>query len=85
MPFILQSYNDIYSAKESLYIMLKDLEKRRRPYFVDNDFFHNKFPYLVNFEYFCIQVREVTEWEKFSEKSLSMKKNNILYFDNFKI
>lgn len=85
MPFIIQSYNNIYSAKESLYIMLRGLEKRKRPYFVDNDFYKNEYPYLVNFDYFCIQVREVSEWEKFSEKTLSTKNDNILYFDNFKI
>lgn len=84
-PFYISSYNNINEAKEALYIMTNYEEKRRHFYFVDNDFFENKYPCLSTSEYFSIQVREVSEWEKFSEQSNLTNKNNILYFHKFKI
>lgn len=77
--FNLQPYFSIEDAKIALYNML-DLEiERNRIFYVDNDFYNNKFPPgIQNSKYFCIKEREVTEWKK----SVTRKNNkdNIIYF-----
>ena len=53
-------------------------------FFLDNDYFYNKYYYAGNLKYLCIQVREVTEWEKYSEVKNSIKNNNnIVYLKNY--
>lgn len=53
-------------------------------YFVDNDYFYNKFCHVASLKYMCIQEREVTEWKKYSEiNNIIKKKDNIVYFRNY--
>ena len=78
-------YNNIESAKLKLYQMTQLEEERQRPYFVDNDFFRNKYNMVGKLKYFCIKEREVSEWENYSEeKSKKEFDNKILYFCNYK-
>ena len=78
-------YNNIDNAKIKLYDMVNLEEIRNRPYFVDNDFFDNKYNNAVKLKYFCIKEREVSEWCNYSqEKNLIKSKNKIIYFNNFK-
>jgi len=60
-------YNNIDSAKTMLYQMIQLEEERRRPYFVDNDFYKNKYGLVSNVKYMRIKVREVSEWDTYSE------------------
>ena len=80
-PYILQTFNDIDLAKIKLYEMLCFEEQRQRSYFVDNDFFHNKYNIATKLKYYCIQEREVTEWKKYSEKNKMTQSNNIFIKD----
>lgn len=42
-----------------------DLEReRRRPYFVDLDFFNNDYSQYISGKYFQIVERDVTDWNK---------------------
>lgn len=60
-------------------------EERHRPYYVDNDFFENKYSHISNLKYICLQVREVSEWSKYSEeKAVQNNLDKILYLSNFK-
>lgn len=78
-------YNNIDSAKIKLYDMIKLEEDRQRPYFVDNDFFNNKYNISTKLKYFSIREREVTEWKQYSEeKSCNEESNKILYLHNYK-
>lgn len=79
-PYYVQPYYSLSDAKLSLNIMV-DLEKsRNRPYYVDNDFFDNEYPYNVQYcKYFCIKERDVTEWKKTFD--FKKEKNNIIYFN----
>lgn len=57
-------------------------------YFVDNDYFYNKYCYAGNLKYMCIQVREVTEWTKYNESEIINKNknnnnNNVIYLKNY--
>lgn len=78
-------YNNILSAKQKLYEMIQLEEERGRPYFVDNDFFDNKYPCNLNLKYYCIKEREVSEFLKYSEEEhITKEKNKIVYFQNYK-
>lgn len=62
-PYYLEKYNTFDSAKSALETIVEFEEKRLRPYFVDNDFFVNKYPPLLNAKYLCIVSREVTSYK----------------------
>lgn len=47
-PFILETFDNIDVAKISLYNIVSLEEERGRPYYVDNDFFDNKYIYNHN-------------------------------------
>ena len=66
--YLLQTYSDVLSVKRAIANLVEFEESRNRMYFVDNDFFNNKY-YCVNsgLKYLCVQVREVSEWQKYSE------------------
>lgn len=84
-PYILDTFNNITSAKLKLYDMISLEEKRGRPYFVDNDFFNNKYSCNLNLKYFCIKERDVSEFTVYSEKKQRAKdKDKIIYFQNYK-
>ena len=79
-PYIVSSYNDIYSTKEALYNMLSLYDIRKKLYFVDNDFFNNKYPEVSTCDYYCIKERNVSNWIDYKEIN-SSEKNNILNFE----
>ena len=62
--------------------MIQLEEERKRIYYVDNDFFENKYNIgIQSSKYFCIKEREVSEWTTYNEqKKTSKEKNNILIF-----
>lgn len=57
-----------------------DLEReRRRPYFVDLDFFNNDYSQYICGKYFQIVERDVTDWNKIKstlEKNRKINKNS---------
>lgn len=84
-PYYLQSYNSIMEARNAIDIIVGLEEERRRPYYVDNDFFNNKYNNISNLKYICLKVREVTEWSTYSEEEIIKESyNKILYINNFK-
>ena len=84
MPYILKTYPDIISAKKAIERLVGYEEEKNKMYFVDNDYFYNKFCYAGNLKYMCIQVREVTEWTKYYETKNTIKNNsNIIYLRNY--
>lgn len=84
-PYLIHFFDNITDAKLKLYDMISLEEERGRPYFVDNDFFDNKYSCNLNLKYFCIKEREISEFKTYSEeKSNELEKNKILYFQNFK-
>ena len=82
-PYILDTFTNIDLAKIKLYDMVSLEQQRNRPYFVDNDFYDNIYNISTKLKYFCIRVREVTEWEKYSKEKESQQ-SNLIYFDNLK-
>ena len=83
-PYSLGTYLDIISAKRAVSNLVDLEEERSRMYFVDNDFFYNKYCYAGNgLKYMCIQEREVTEWKKYSEWDSLENKDNIVYFKDY--
>ena len=84
-PYMIHFFNNILSAKQKLFEMIQIEEDRGRPYFVDNDFFNNKYPCNINLKYYCIKVRDVSDFDVYSEeKSNTKEKNKIIYFQNYK-
>lgn len=51
-PYMLQTFNDINLAKIKLFEMIALEEERERPYFVDNDFYNNKYNISIKLIYF---------------------------------
>ena len=84
-PYMLQIFNDIDLAKIKLYEMITLEEEREKPYFVDNDFYDNKYNISTKLRSFCIKEREVTEWKKYSAKEDMKKGNNIINIMEYKI
>lgn len=84
-PYMIHFFDDINSAKFKLYEMIRLEEERQRPYFVDNDFFNNKYNISTKLRYYCLKIREVSEWENYSEEKVkSNAENKILYFCNYR-
>lgn len=76
-PFILDTFDNIEAAKLKLYEMIQFEEERKRIYFVDNDFFNNKYQIgLQGSKYFCIQERSITKWKKYEIGKVNKKSNN---------
>lgn len=84
-PYMIHFYNDIESAKLKLYDIISVEEERGRPYFVDNDFFDNKYKYVTNkLKYFQIRERNVSEWNIYSEEQQQiMSLDNVLFFSDY--
>ena len=84
-PYMIHYFDNIFNAKAKLIEMVGVEESRQRPYFVDNDFFHNKYNLVGNLKYFCIKKRDISDWKNYSE-NISLEKENkkIIYIENFK-
>lgn len=82
-PYMLHIYNNIDSAKLMINQMIQLEEERRRPYYVDNDFYKNKYGLISNVKYMSIKVREVTNWVTYTEIDNNENVSNIIYFKNF--
>lgn len=85
------SFDNVESAKLKLYEMLEIKDRYNSPYYVDNDFFENKYPNSNThkwFTYFCIREREITPWKKYSSTQEKLnnntnEKSNIINFLDF--
>lgn len=84
-PYTIETSLSIEKVKTTLYSITQLEEERQRPYFVDNDFFDNKYSLSFKQKYLCIKERDVTDWVNYSEeKTNSNNKSNILYFSDYK-
>lgn len=84
-PYYLNSYSSLMEARKVIFELVQLEEERNRPYFVDNDFFNNKYNNFHNLKYICLKVREVTEWSTYSEEEVIREAyNKIVYINNFK-
>lgn len=81
-PYTLGTYKTIESAKVKLYDIVQLEIERKRPFYVDNDFFNNKYALGSNLFYICILERDVTEWGRITEKNEIPDKINLLYLYN---
>lgn len=83
-PFYLRDYKTLEAAKAALYEIIQNEEKYNRVYYVDNDFYENKYQIgLQAQKYFCIQEREVSEWKKSYSQNINKhctNNNNIIMF-----
>lgn len=90
-PYIGLTYN---SLQEAINILEKNFIyediKKKRIYFVDNNFYNNKYECLIgisNFNYYKIVARKITDWVGYEEISEfnydNISKNNIIEFPNF--
>lgn len=82
-PYIISSYSSFQDAFFALNSMIGIEQERGRFYYVDNDFYNNKYPPNMYGKYFCILERNVTEWEKYeslSAKNSKDKNGKIIMF-----
>ena len=69
-PFRMFPYLTYELAKQALLNMISDFEYRGKIYYIDNDFYENKFPLgLQGSTYYQIQEREVWEWKKYETRN----------------
>lgn len=80
---MLDKFKTIESAKAKLFEMVQLEEERDRPYFVDNDFWSNKYSIAIKLKYFQIREREISEWGIFSSKNSNQFENNNILYINF--
>ena len=84
-PYMIHIFDNLDNAKIKLYDMISLDEERLNPYFVDNDFFENRYDISIKLKYYCIKEREVSEWQTYSkEKSEEEQKDKIVYLLNYK-
>ena len=84
-PYKLDTYKSIEKAKVKLYDIVQTEIERQRPFYVDNDFFDNKYNLGRSLFYISILERDVEEWHKFSQnESTKHNKNKLLYLNNYK-
>lgn len=72
-PYIQAPYRTFEEALIALNNMVSFEEERNRFYYVDNDFFNNKYPPNTMGKYFCIKERCVEEWEKYEKYKVDSK------------
>lgn len=78
-PFCLRTLQTLSEAKRYIYNCIANYEELHYFYYVDNDFFDNKYSIgLKGLFYFQIQERDVSAWSITNEKK--DLKNNIIYF-----
>lgn len=81
-----KSFDAVLSHLYSRFI--SSCEERNVMYFVDNEFFNNKYsnmPGVKNFNYYKIVVREYSEWVKADSKGNFVIQNNNYYNDKNKV
>lgn len=84
-PYILDKFKTLESVKSTLYNMVQLEEERERPYFVDNDFFNNKYNISIKLKYFQIREREVSDWEVFTSKNtIQGNTKKIIFLNSYK-
>lgn len=87
-PFILSVYKTFTDARNKLLEIIQLEEERHRTYYVDNDFFENKYSLGSQEKYFSIIERSVSQWERYAEDKNNIKnktnnKNKILAFTKY--
>lgn len=75
-PYRTSPYTSFEKAKQALLLMVEDYEYKNKFFYIDNDFFENKFPLTVGSIYYQIQEREVCNWEKYKKDTNEIKNNN---------
>ena len=73
-PYNISPYHNFEDALVALNNMVSLEIERGRFFYVDNDFYDNKYPPNMYGKYFCIMERNVTQWEKY--ESVSAKRKN---------
>ena len=82
-PYTVGSYPNIAAAKQALINMISDFDKRRKVFYIDNEFWENKYPMgLQNSIYYQIELMLILMiWKKFEEEKYhSNEKCKILKF-----
>lgn len=82
-PYILSPYPSFRDAFNALSIIIENEKERGRIFYVDNDFFDNKYPPNMQGRYFCIMQRSISDWEKYQSvisKSSKSREDNLLFF-----
>ncbi|CDE10224.1 unknown [Clostridium sp. CAG:354] len=74
-PYILSSYPSFREAFIALNNIIDYEQERGRIFYVDNDFYDNKYPPNLSGKYICIMQRTITEWQKYESSSYSTSKN----------
>ena len=74
-PYILSPYSSFQDAQIALNNIIEFEERRGRFFYVDNDFYDNKYPPNMYGKYFCSQERNVSEWSKYKSLYSSETKN----------
>ena len=83
-PYFLTSSYSLDTIKSRLHEITSYNDIRDVSYFVDNDYFSNSFQQGFADIYYCIKVREVSEWQNYSsQNSNSNDKSNIINFYNY--
>ena len=83
-PYVVSPYSSFSEALVALNVMVDYEEELNHFYYVDNDFFNNRYPPNMYGKYFCIQERTVTKWSKYesivANKKQKNSSDNILFF-----
>ena len=79
-PFILRTFKTFEAARIKLMEMIEIEEERNRPYFVENNFFINKYVGNIPGKHFAIKERNISGWSLY-DASKNIKKNNIVYLN----
>ena len=83
-PYTMGAYRTIEGVKNKLNDIISLEIERKRPFFVDNDFFENKYSFGGSkLFYLCVLEREVKDWHVYSDVSDSNKANNLTFLCNF--
>ena len=82
-PFIIHNFDNILSAKQKLFEIISCDDSGGRAYYVDNDFYDNKYPNINNLHYLKIIIRDVSDWQDYSEEKEIKENNNKIIFIKF--
>lgn len=72
----------IYSDMKQVYVAIEEIEKRhnhyRQLFYIDNDFYDNKYTLQCGGTYYKVLRRPIAEWEEFKKYETSKQYDNVI-------
>lgn len=84
IPFLINKFDSLISAQLFINECVFDWDNKNMTYYIDNEFFTNKYSRSEANFYCRIKVREITDWQELSNEKGFTNDNNVIDFYSYK-